>query len=156
MCIFGHSVLEFSLVCPTYNLLRFLHHTAYIRFQSLPSSSEPHFRRLCSTTSAITNFTELFPRSKREHRHKRRENTRWRREFKNPGPISHITRFFYKHCNIFAQAQIFLSKSQTFWKGTLPYLTKKFKMLLGISTIIFKWSHSLDLIIFRYSCFKIG
>ena len=26
----------------------------------------------------------------------------------------------------------------------------------GMSTIILKWSHSPDLIIFRYSCFKIG
>ena len=31
---------------------------------------------------------------------------------------------FYKHCNSFAQAQISLSKSQIFWNGTLPYLTK--------------------------------
>ena len=29
-------------------------------------------------------------------------------------------------------------------------------MLFGMSTIISKWSHSPDLIIFRYSCFKIG
>ena len=29
-------------------------------------------------------------------------------------------------------------------------------MLFGMSTIILKWSHSPDLIIFRYSCFKIG
>ena len=29
-------------------------------------------------------------------------------------------------------------------------------MLFGMSTIFLKWSHSSDLIIFRYSCFKIG
>ena len=29
-------------------------------------------------------------------------------------------------------------------------------MLFGMSAIILKWSHSPDLIIFRYSCFKIG
>ena len=29
-------------------------------------------------------------------------------------------------------------------------------MLLGMCTIILKWSHSPDLIIFRYSCFKTG
>ena len=36
-----------------------------------------------------------------------------------------LTRFFYKHCNIFAQAQMLLNKSLIFWKGTLPYLTKR-------------------------------
>ena len=30
------------------------------------------------------------------------------------------------------------------------------KMLFEMCTIILKWSHSPDLIIFRYSCFKIG
>ena len=29
-------------------------------------------------------------------------------------------------------------------------------MLFGMSTIILKWSHSPDIILFRYSCFKIG
>ena len=28
-------------------------------------------------------------------------------------------------------------------------------MLFGMSAIIMKWSHSLDLLIFQYSCFKI-
>ena len=31
-----------------------------------------------------------------------------------------------------------------------------FKMVLGMCTIILKCSHCPDLIIFRYSCFKIG
>ena len=38
------------------------------------------------------------------------------------------TRFFYKHCNILAQAQMLLSKK------------KVFKMLFGMSKIILKWS----------------
>ena len=38
---------------------------------------------------------------------------------------------------------------------TLPD-KKVLKMLFGMSTIILKWSHSPGLIVFRYSCFKIG
>ena len=57
------------------------------------------------------------------------------------------TRFFYKDCNIFAQAWMLLNKIKIFWKCILPD-EKVFKLLFGTSAIILKWSHNPDGIIF--------
>ena len=74
----------------------------------------------------------------------------WQEDKKN------YTLFFYKHCNIFAQAQMLLSKVE-FSKKYLTLPDKKvFKMLLGMCTIILKWSRCPNLDISRYSYFKIG
>ena len=59
---------------------------------------------------------------------------------------------FFRH-----RLKCYFSEIQIFWKITLPYPDKKvFEMLFGMSTIILNWSHSPNLIIIRYLCFKIG
>ena len=69
---------------------------------------------------------------------------------------SHIHAFFISN-GFFDLGSDVASQNPKFLKLGLTLHDKKvFKTLLGMCTIILKWSHCPDLIIFRYSCFKIG
>ena len=87
----------------------------------------------CSHFSAVTssvNFFILQVQLERRGREfvKERCTTGWRTDPKNWWCSHYHCRevnLFYKHRNIFTQAQMLLSKTPTFWKMTLLYLTKR-------------------------------